>query len=403
VTRTVRLAGTGRFLPATAMDNYDLYGLSSIRDGFDVERARGSLRKADAVETEEVEALPAEEVFDRWARQVTGIRERRVVGPDGGPTTEEMCAEAARSALDMAGMGPEDVDLIVVGTVTPSDSVPNAAATVANLLGNPAIGGFALNGACAAYVHAVSSAYALIRCGAVRTALAISGDALTRITDYGDPTTAVLFADGASAAVLTVADGHEEGAILGTPILTGDYAREHLYLRGQGWEEPEEPAPKLHMGGGPRVLRRAIQAMTGVAERALESAGLGWKDVDWVVPHQANLRITQGLEKHLELPGGRVVHNIEGHGNSSASTVGIALDELLRGCHGPLPDPARIVLTAVGGGYTMGALVVEWRGGVKHGRAKAGGMANGDAVDGDAAGGGPMDGHSRNGGAGNGK
>jgi 3-oxoacyl-[acyl-carrier-protein] synthase III len=370
MTEVVRLLGTGSFLPPTSMDNHALYELPSIRRAFDVERARGSLKKAEeAVDAPvDVDALPPEDVFDRWARQVTGIRSRRVVTPESELTTEEMCAEAARRALAMGGMEAGEVDLIVVGTVTPSDAVPNAASTVAHILECPKTPGFALNGACAAFTQALGAAYGLVRCGSARTALAISGDILTRITDWDDPTTAVLFADGASAALITSGEGRPSrngtgGAILGAPAFSGDYAREHLYLRGQGWEEADEPDPKLHMGGGPRVLRRAIQAMAGVGERSLESAGLGWGDVDWVVPHQANLRITQGLEKYLELPRGRVVHNIEDHGNSSASTVGIALDELLRGCHGPVPDPARIVLTAVGGGYTMGAVALEWRGG----------------------------------------
>jgi 3-oxoacyl-[acyl-carrier-protein] synthase III len=387
MSETVQVVGTGSFLPETCMDNHELFELPSIRDAFDVERARGSLKKASGSENgvlepvpDNVDALSPVEVFDRWARQVTGIRSRRVTTPDSGVTTEDMCAEAARRALAMAGMEAGDVELIVVGTVTPSDSVPNPASTVAGLLGCPGTAGFALNGACAAYTQALGTAFGLIRAGSVRTALAISGDVLTRITDYGDATTAVLFADGASAAVVTAgspsgslatgplrSDSRPSGRILGAPAFAGDYAREHLYIRGQGWEEPDEPEPKLHMGGGPKVLRRAIQAMAGVGSRTLASAGLAWDDVDWVVPHQANLRITQGLEKFLELPRGRVVHNIETHGNSSASTVGIALDELLRGCHGPVPDPAVIVLTAVGGGYTMGAVALEWRGGAVSG------------------------------------
>ena len=156
------------------------------------------------------------------------------------------------------------------------------------------------------------------------------------------------------------ADG--EGGVLGVPYHEADYAPEHLYLRGQGWETEEEPDPKLHMGGGPRVLRQAILAMRRVADRALETTGLGWEDVDYVVPHQANLRITRGLEKHLPLTGeGRVVHTIQEYGNLSASTVGVTLDEVLRGEHGPVPDPTRLVLTAVGGGYTSAGLVLEWR------------------------------------------
>ena len=124
-----------------------------------------------------------------------------------------------------------------------------------------------------------------------------------------------------------------------------------------------ESIPKLSMGGGPNVLRNAIKAMVGVAESALARTDLAWSDIDVVVPHQANKRITAGIEKALRLPKGRVIDIIESYGNVSASTVPIALDEVLKGVHGPLPDRANIVLTAVGGGYTSGGAVIEWTGG----------------------------------------
>jgi 3-oxoacyl-[acyl-carrier-protein] synthase III len=238
---TSKVIGTGSFLPPTAQDNFELYGLESIRRAFDVERARGSLR-----EMEGVESLSPEEVFDTWARQVTGIAERRVVRDGDGHTTETMSAEAAKRAMEAAGVGPGDIDAILVGTVTPSDSVPNASVTVGSLIGAPQAGGFALNGACTGFLHAVASAHAFIRSGMARTVLAVAGDALTRITSYSDPTTAVLFSDGASAAVLTAS---EEPGVLGPPFLTANYAREHLYIRGQGWEDTEEPDPEAPHGG----------------------------------------------------------------------------------------------------------------------------------------------------------
>ncbi len=141
--------------------------------------------------------------------------------------------------------------------------------------------------------------------------------------------------------------------------MSGEFARDPLFMVGQGWETEDEPFPRLHMDGGPRILRNAIVKMAEVGEAALDSAGLGWGDVDIVIPHQANLRITHGLEKQLELPKGRVIHNIEDYGNMSASTVALTLDEVLRGRHGEVPDPAIVVLTAIGGGYTMGAIVLR--------------------------------------------
>lgn len=351
---TARIAGTGSFLPPRRVDNFELFARDGIRENFDVARARKSLGESD-----ELEGMSPAEVFDRWARQVTGIEERRVIAPEDGLTTEDLCVEAARGALEAAGAEPSDVDSIVVATVTPREGVPNAACTVAARLGVPRVGGYTVNAACAGFVYALACGYAEIRSAMAETVLVIAGDALSRITDYTDPKTAVLFADGAGAALL---ERSEDGVgVLGPPYTESDYAPEHLHLRGHGWDAEGEPEPKLRMGGGPRVLRNAIHAMARVAERALEAAGLGWGEVHYVVPHQANLRITTGLERHLSLPEGRVVHTIQRYGNLSASTVGVTLDEVVRGEHGPRPDPTRIVLTAVGGGYTSAGAVISWR------------------------------------------
>ncbi len=188
--------------------------------------------------------------------------------------------------------------------------------------------------------------------------LVVSGDALSLITNYSDPTTAVLFGDGACALILSAERG--PGRVLAAPYLVADYSPDHLNLKGQGWPGPPDPRPKLGMAGGPHVLRQAIKAMVDVAERALERAAVRWDDVDVVIPHQANRRITQGIARTLRLAKGKVIDQIEDYGNVSASTVGIALDDVLRGKHGALPDPTRIVLTAVGGGYTSAAAVLEW-------------------------------------------
>jgi 3-oxoacyl-[acyl-carrier-protein] synthase-3 len=355
--QAVRIAGSGSYLPDRRLDNFELYDLPSIQAAFDVERARGSLKDMpDAGE------LPPPEVFDRWAVQVTGISERRVLPKDRSVTTEDMCAQASLRALEAAGMAASDLDLIYVACLTGSDSVPNPACTVAELIGAPALGGYTLNAACAGFIHALGTGYAVIRSGMGRNVLVVAGDALSHITDYGDPTTAVLFGDGAGATVLTPSEAGD--GVVAAPVILGNYQRDPLFLLGQGWETEEDPDPKLRMGGGPRILRRAIGSMIRVAEEALERAGKGWDDVDVVVPHQANLRITKGMEKQLDEHDLRVVHNIQRYGNMSASTVPVAFDEVLRGKHGPLPDPATIVLTSIGGGYAISAAVVEWRGGV---------------------------------------
>jgi 3-oxoacyl-[acyl-carrier-protein] synthase III len=353
--RDVHVAGTGHYLPENTVTNADLFAMPAIRSGFDVEKARGSLRTLDPAEAAR---LDPGEVFDRWALQLTGVAERRVL-PDGtGETTEAMCAAAGRQALAHAGMDASELDFMVVASLTAFEDVPNSASTVAARIGRTDLPGYVMNAACAGFIHALATAHAFVAAGIRETVLVIAGEALSRITNYDDPKTAVLFGDGSGAAIVTSRPAR--GRLLGPPVLEGEYSPDHLNLTGLGWGDPAGPEHKLSMAGGASVLRHAIRTMEGAADRALAPTPIGWDDVDFVIPHQANERITQGLERSLALRKGRVLHRIAEIGNVSASTVPIVLDELLRGRHGELPRPARIVLTAVGGGYTSGAAVLEW-------------------------------------------
>ena len=353
--RDVHIAGTGHFLPESTVTNADLFALPEIRSGFDVEKARGSLRSLDP---DVAAGLASDEVFDRWALQLTGVSARRVLPDEPGRTTESMCVEAGRNALAHAGMDAAELDFLVVASLTAYEDVPNAGATVAAGIGRPDLPGYVMNAACAGFLHALSAAHAYVAAGLRDNVLVIAGDALSRITNLADPKTAVLFGDGSGAAILTAHPAR--GRLLGPPVIEGEYSPDHLNLTGLGWGTPTGLEHKLSMAGGANVLRQAIRTMEGVAERALALTPIGWDDVDFLVPHQANERITQGLEKSLALSKGRVLHRIAGIGNVSASTVPIVLDELLRGRHGDLPRPARIVLTAVGGGYASGAAALEW-------------------------------------------
>lgn len=351
-TVSAAVTGTGSYLPPDVVDNFQLLEMGTLRASFDVEQARSSLR-----DIEDVEGLSVPEVFDEWAQQLTGIRSRRWIRPESDVTTEDICARAGLAALEAAGREPDEIDLLYVASLSPSDEVPNMACTVAAKLGNPRLGGFTLNAACAGFVYGVGAGWSAIVSGMAERVLVISGDALTRLVTYDDVRTAVLFGDGAGAAVLERCEGGQ--GILGPPASSGLFVRDPLYLAGQSWREDDDRVPVLHMDGGPRILRSAIMKMAEVGEQALDGAGLAWSDVDFVIPHQANMRITRGLEQRLSLPKGRVVHNIEDYGNMSASTVAITLDEVLRGRHGPVPDPATIVLTSIGGGYTMAAAVLR--------------------------------------------
>ena len=353
--RSVNVAGTGHYVPDRLVHNAELFEFPGIRAAFDVERARNALRNSDP---EAADTLSDADVFDGWAQQLTGIRSRRLLPEGDEVTAEDMCATAARRALEHAGMSADQVDFIIVASLTSREVVPNISVTLADRLGIPAVPGFVLNTACAGFVHALSAGYAYVLTGQARNVVVVSGDALSRITNYEDPKTAVLFGDGAGAAVLTAEPAR--GRVLGAPFLAAEYSPDHLNLIGQGWGSNGGPDHKLRMAGGPNVLRHAIRTMRVASDAALARAGLEWHEVDVVVPHQANGRITLGLERALKLNHGRVIHAIDGLGNVSASSVPITLDRLLRGEHGPLPEQARIVLTAVGGGYASGAAVLEW-------------------------------------------
>lgn len=353
--RTAYFAGTGHYVPDRLVHNVELFEFPGIRETFDAERARASLRSVDP---EAADSLSDAEIFDGWARQLTGISSRRLLPEDDATTVEDMCVAAARGALEHAGMSPADVDFVVVASLTAREIVPNISVSVGARLGIPSVAGFVLNTACAGFIHALSVGWTYLQTEQARNVLVVTGDALSRITNYGDPKTAVLFADGAGALVLTAEPG--PGEVLGPPFLAAEYSPDHLNLVGQGWSDEGPWAHKLRMAGGPNVLRHAIRTMRVAADEALERSGVTWDEVDAVVPHQANGRITIGLERALRLARGRVIHAIDGLGNVSASSVPITLDRLLRGEHGPLPASARIVLTAVGGGYASGAAVLQW-------------------------------------------
>lgn len=353
--RPVYLAGTGHYVPDRLVDNIELFEFPGIRDAFDVDRARTSLRSVDP---EAADTRTDAEIFDGWARQLTGIGSRRLL-PDGDDVTaEDMCVRAGRRALEHAGVSAADLDFIVAASLTAREIVPNTAVTMADRLGVPGVPGFVLNTACAGFIHALSVGYSYVVSGLARDVLVVSGDALSRVTNYQDPKTAVLFADGAGAALLTAEPGR--GRVLGPPFLAAEYSPDHLNLAGPGWGSNGGSNHKLSMAGGANVLRHAIRTMRDASDAALQRVDVTWDEVDAVIPHQANGRITLGLERMLRLSRGRVIDAIDGLGNVSASSVPITLDRLLRGEHGPLADHARIVLTAVGGGYASGAAVVEW-------------------------------------------
>jgi 3-oxoacyl-[acyl-carrier-protein] synthase-3 len=338
---TARIAGTGSYLPPKRVTNADL---AKMVTSFDAVRAKAS--------------------FEDWAFSVTGITERRHAGDE---SAEAMAAKASRIALEDAGVAPADVDAVIVGTFTPARAIPNAGITLCQLLDIPGAAALPVNAACAGFVYAMGLAYAMIRCGMARTALVASTEKMTSVLDYDDPKTTVLFGDGAGAAVFVAA---EDGGICGPPYLSA-LPSEYIELgtshataaetRRCVEGTPVEPSHFVRMPGGPRVLKNAVDLMADALDKALERTPYGLDDLDYIVPHQANGRITKGLVKKLGVPPAKVCDIIDTLGNISGATVAIALDRVLRGgVDGYTAAPGhRIGLTALGGGYSIAGAVIE--------------------------------------------
>jgi 3-oxoacyl-[acyl-carrier-protein] synthase-3 len=340
--RCAKIVGTGSFLPEQIISNEKIEGMVS---NFDAERA----------------GMP----FTQWVEKVTGIKRRRFVQEED---TELMAAEAAKIALETAGMKAADLDFIVVSSFTPTRDIPNLACTVGHMIGADGVGGFPLNTACAGFVYALSVAYSLIRSEIYSNILVVSAETLSRVIDFGDPSTAVLFADGAGAAVLQASEG---GGICSPPYLISDFS-DHIYLYNSNTVHPREriesqgkeflPRNMIHMPGGPSVLKRAVNGMADVLYKALEMSPYDLDDLDVIIPHQANLRIADGLIKKLGVCQDKVCRVIRSIGNTSGASVAISLDMAIRGnVDGLKIDPGdKVGLTAIAGGYSAGALVFEY-------------------------------------------
>ncbi|MFC1999875.1 3-oxoacyl-ACP synthase III family protein [Chloroflexota bacterium] len=341
--RTAQIIGTGSYLPHRVVTNQDL---KEMVGNFTSDRARGSLAKKGI----DVDALTETELFDEWVKSVTGIRQRHLYAenrPDYGDT-EEMGLRAAEQAMQVAGVGPEDLDFVVAASFTPRYVIPNLACSIAHLIGAREIGGFVMNTACVGFVDALGDAYYRIKSGEYNTILVVATEILSKVTDYDDPTTAIIFADGAGAAVVQAA---ESGIVSFYSEL--DYSVDHIILEEEGF---------LRMGGGALVQRRAVNAMYKAACACLDKSPYELKDMDYVIPHQANDRITMALARKMDLPIERFCSTIDKTGNTSGSSVAIALDKALKGeiqgYH--IERGNRMLLTAVGGGYTLSAMMIDY-------------------------------------------
>lgn len=324
----VRIAGTGSALPGKILTNAEL---------------------ATLVDTS-----------DEWITTRTGIKERRIATE--GEFTSTFATEAARRAMEMAGVQPEEIDLIVLGTVTPDFPFPSTACIVQDQLGATNATAFDLSAACSGFIFGLSIAEKYIRSGAARKILVIGAEVLSRIVDWQDRNTCVLFGDGAGAVVLEASDG--DHSLLSTHTFSNGAYWNLLYQPGSGSRNPatnnrtiDERLIYLTMAGND-VFKHAVRAMEEAAVKALEANGLSPSDISLLIPHQANRRIIDATAKRLGIGSERLFINLHRYGNTSSASIPIALDEANR--QGVLKPGNNLLLAAFGGGFTYGSALLKW-------------------------------------------
>ncbi|HEY0919103.1 beta-ketoacyl-ACP synthase III [Devosia sp.] len=320
-----RIAGTGSFLPPRRVTNAELAAELAAR----------------GVETS-----------DDWIVERTGIRARHFAEPD--VTSSDLGAQAARRAMEAAGVGPQDIDLIIVATSTPDMVFPSAACILQHKLGIAGCPAFDVQAVCSGFVYALTIADAMIRTGSASKALVIGAEVFSRILDFDDRTTCVLFGDGAGAVVLEASDTpgilatdlHADGRHVGILCVPGTVS---------GGKVLGDPLLKMD---GQAVFKLAVGVLESAARAALAKAGRTEADIDWLIPHQANIRIMQGTARKLKLPLDKVIVTVDQHGNTSAASIPLALDAAVRG--GKIARGDTLMLEGVGGGFTWGAVLLDF-------------------------------------------
>ena len=293
---------------------------------------------------------------DEWIRQRTGIRERHIAAD--GEYTSDLAVKAAQAALDSAGMTAADIDLIVCATSTPDETFPATATRVQALLGMTAGAAFDVQAVCTGFVYGLAVADNFVRLGQAKTALVIGAETFSRILDWEDRSTCVLFGDGAGAVILkgVQANGSAtERGILSTHIYSDGRHHDALYVDGG----PSSTGTVGHLRmEGREVFRHAVVRMAEAIDTALEVNGLTPGDIDWLVPHQANLRIIEAMARRLNLPEDRVVVTVDRHANTSAASIPLALSQAVGDAR--IQPGDLILMEAMGGGFTWGSALLRW-------------------------------------------
>jgi len=318
-----RIAGTGSYLPEKIVTNKDLEKL---------------------VDTS-----------DEWIRERTGIKRRHIAAD--GETTSDLALAAAHNALEMAGISAEDVDLIVVGTATPDKVFPATACIIQRRLGIGGCAAFDVQAACSGFVYGLDVADRYIRTGAAQNALVIGAETLSRITNWNDRATAVLFGDGAGAVVLQACD---EPGIISTHIHADGQYEDLLQVQqgiSNGYDAVRAEEAYIEMNGN-AVFRRAVATLDSIARETLDRNNVDKHDLDWFVPHQANLRIISAAAKKLDMPMERVIVTVDEHANTSAASIPLAFDAAVR--DGRIQREELILFEAFGAGFTWGSALLRF-------------------------------------------
>lgn len=320
-----RIAGTGRYLPERILTNQELEKM---------------------VDT-----------TDEWIRDRTGIERRHIAAAT--QTTADLAEQAARRAMEAAGVTPADIDFIVVGTTTPDVVFPNVGCLLQERLGIHGCAAFSVEAACSGFIYALSIADRFVATGQARCALVIGAETLSRITDWSDRTTCVLFGDGAGAVVLKPAD---EPGIVSCHLGADGRYKDLLYhpygpSRCPGPVFGDDAGAFIHMKGN-EVFKVAVKTLESLVEEALGANNLEHAAIDWLIPHQANLRIIQATARRLDMPMERVVLTLQDHGNTSAASIPMALDVAVR--DGRVKRGDLLLLEGFGGGFTWGACLIRF-------------------------------------------
>ncbi|MCF6318819.1 MAG: ketoacyl-ACP synthase III [Proteobacteria bacterium] len=318
-----KIIGTGRYLPEQVLTNADLEKI---------------------VDT-----------TDQWIQDRTGIKQRHKAAD--GQYTSDLAYEASLKAIEAAGIQATDLDMILVGTTTPDLFFPSTACLIQSKLGCPGIGAFDVNAACSSFIYALSVADQYIKAGTHKKILVVGAETLTRLINWNDRTTAVLFGDGAGAVVV---EASEEPGILSTHIhANGDYA--DLLITNKGASkgtDSEDVGPIAIMMKGNEVFKMAVKTLGRIVDETLEYNNMKKSNIDWLVPHQANLRIISATAKKLKMSMDQVIVTVEKTGNTSAASVPMALDIAIR--DGRIKKGQTILLEAFGGGFTWGSALIKY-------------------------------------------